>query len=248
MFSRLHLKLVDNLDNNSYVVSGHRDVSQKTHRYVTVGRTGNVADGCRRPRQPLSNRLASCELVSLWKHSSAKLQSPLSVVFLCSCDKVYHRQEVRFLLYLLGQIVTWQYYPNPFEYNWPCTVINDHYWPLRNCPLQCLGTWCCLLHVCCWCWPNLYYLLIKTAFESLLVIVLLSNILSDFKRKQSGHSDVLLFSVYGVHLWSKKETCLFIFFYFFTNKNYTFLVFANGPQTTNTKYLTSCLKRLKWNK
>ena len=30
---------------------------------------------------------------------------PISVVFLCLCDNVYHKQEVRFLLYLLGQIV-----------------------------------------------------------------------------------------------------------------------------------------------
>ena len=42
-------------------------------------------------------------------HSSAKLDSsPLSVRFFCSCDKVYHKLEVRFLLYLLGQIVPWQ--------------------------------------------------------------------------------------------------------------------------------------------
>jgi len=30
-------------------------------------------------------------------------------VFLCSFDKVDYKQEVRFLLYLLGQIVTWQF-------------------------------------------------------------------------------------------------------------------------------------------
>ena len=33
---------------------------------------------------------------------------PLSVYFFCLCYKVYHKQEVCFLLYLLGQIVTWQ--------------------------------------------------------------------------------------------------------------------------------------------
>jgi len=33
----------------------------------------------------------------------------------CSCDKVYHKQKVRFLLYILGKIVTWQYIPNPLE-------------------------------------------------------------------------------------------------------------------------------------
>jgi len=35
-------------------------------------------------------------------HSSAKFLSPTFAVFHCSCDKVYHKQEVRFLLYLLG--------------------------------------------------------------------------------------------------------------------------------------------------
>jgi len=38
---------------------------------------------------------------------SATFQSlppPLSVVFLRSCDKVYHKQKGRFILYLLGQI------------------------------------------------------------------------------------------------------------------------------------------------
>jgi len=40
-------------------------------------------------------------------HSSANIQSPLiSVVLFCSRDRVYHKQEVQFLLYLLGQIVT----------------------------------------------------------------------------------------------------------------------------------------------
>jgi len=42
-------------------------------------------------------------------HNLAIFQSPpLSVVFLCPCDKVYHKQEeqVCFLLYLIGQIVT----------------------------------------------------------------------------------------------------------------------------------------------
>jgi len=47
-------------------------------------------------------------------HSSAKPKvPPLSVVFLCSCDKVYHKQVVRFLVYLLGQFVTSTYNPNP---------------------------------------------------------------------------------------------------------------------------------------
>jgi len=30
----------------------------------------------------------------------------LSVYFFCLCDKVYHKQKVLSLLYLLGQIVT----------------------------------------------------------------------------------------------------------------------------------------------
>jgi len=35
-------------------------------------------------------------------HSSAIFQStPISVLFFCLCDKVYHKQEVRFLLYQL---------------------------------------------------------------------------------------------------------------------------------------------------
>ena len=40
-------------------------------------------------------------------HGSVNLQAPpVFVVFLCSCDNVYHKQEVCFLLYILGQIVT----------------------------------------------------------------------------------------------------------------------------------------------
>ena len=43
------------------------------------------------------------------KHSFSNLQSPLlSVLFFCSCDKLDHKQEIRFLLYLLGQIVDGQ--------------------------------------------------------------------------------------------------------------------------------------------
>jgi len=44
------------------------------------------------------------------KHSFTNFQAPPNAVdFLWSCDKVYHKQEVNFLLYFLGQIVTWQY-------------------------------------------------------------------------------------------------------------------------------------------
>jgi len=73
-------------------------------------------------------------------HSSAIFQSPpISIVFYCSCDKVYHQQEVGFLLYLLtllGQIVIWLNKPNPLDWNWLCTVINDNNWQLQNCPLR----------------------------------------------------------------------------------------------------------------
>ena len=71
----------------------------------------------------------------------------------CSCDKVNHIQEVRFLLYILGQIVTWQYIPNPLELSWPCTVINDHDWQWWNCPLPCYRvTLPCLCPCVGWGW------------------------------------------------------------------------------------------------
>ena len=50
----------------------------------------------------------------------AKHNPPHSVVFFCSCDKVYHKLEVSFL-YLLGQILTWQYNYYLLDKNWPCT-------------------------------------------------------------------------------------------------------------------------------
>ena len=37
---------------------------------------------------------------------------PQEAYLLWSCDKVYHKQEVCFLLYFLGQIISWQYNPN----------------------------------------------------------------------------------------------------------------------------------------
>jgi len=47
-------------------------------------------------------------------HRSAIKQSPLlSILFFCSNDKVYHKQEVRFHLYLLGKIATENHKPNP---------------------------------------------------------------------------------------------------------------------------------------
>jgi len=40
-------------------------------------------------------------------HSSAIFQAfSISVGFYCPCDKVYHKHEVRFVLYLIGHIVT----------------------------------------------------------------------------------------------------------------------------------------------
>ena len=51
-------------------------------------------------------------------HSSTKLQSlPIIVVFLCSCDKVDHKQEVCSLLYLLH---VGQYNPNSFKLTMYC--------------------------------------------------------------------------------------------------------------------------------
>jgi len=74
--------------------------------------------------------------------SSTNFQAPPQAAhFLWSCDKVYHKQEVCFILYFLGQIVSWQYNPNLLDVNWPCTVINDHDWQLWICPL------CYLLNV-----------------------------------------------------------------------------------------------------
>jgi len=62
-------------------------------------------------------------------HRSAKFQTPPNAVdFLWSCEGV-------FLLCFLGQIVTWQFNPNLLDKNWPCTVINDNEWHLRNGPL-----------------------------------------------------------------------------------------------------------------
>ena len=47
------------------------------------------------------------KFLKLLIHSSVYFHSPpVSAVLLCSCDKVDHKQEVRFSLYLLGQIVT----------------------------------------------------------------------------------------------------------------------------------------------
>ena len=46
-------------------------------------------------------------------HSSANSPAPPNTVdFLWFCDKVYHKQEVCFLLYFLCHNTTWQYNPN----------------------------------------------------------------------------------------------------------------------------------------
>jgi len=51
-------------------------------------------------------------------NNSTNVQTPpQAAYFLWSCDKVYHKQEVCFLLYFLGQIVSWQYNPNLFGLN-----------------------------------------------------------------------------------------------------------------------------------
>jgi len=65
-------------------------------------------------------------------HNSAKLQSPHSVLSFRSCDKVNHKQDVCFRLYLLGQIVTWQSQPYSIElisirysYNWSTLTVGE---------------------------------------------------------------------------------------------------------------------------
>ena len=46
-----------------------------------------------------------CE--TLIMHGSTKFKCPPSFAEIhCSRDKVYHKQEVRFLLYIIGKIVT----------------------------------------------------------------------------------------------------------------------------------------------
>jgi len=45
------------------------------------------------------------------------LLSFLQYMYFCSCDKFDHKQEERFILYLLGQIISWQYKPSSLELN-----------------------------------------------------------------------------------------------------------------------------------
>ena len=68
-------------------------------------------------------------------HRSAKFQTPPNALdLLWSCEGLWRV----FLLCFLGQIVTWQFNPNILDQNWPCTVITDNEWQLRNGPLQLL--------------------------------------------------------------------------------------------------------------
>ena len=61
-----------------------------------------------------------------WARLVSELQSPpFSVHFFCLCDKVYHKQERRFLMHF---IIYYNHNPNPMALNWPCTIINDHDW------------------------------------------------------------------------------------------------------------------------
>jgi len=68
-------------------------------------------------------------------HSSAKIQSPPLSVFLF-VRVIYHKQEVRFLLYLHVRLSPDNHNPNPLDKNWPFTVINDQDWQLGKCPFK----------------------------------------------------------------------------------------------------------------
>ena len=49
-------------------------------------------------------------------HGSTTVETPPTFAEIyCSCDKVYHKLEVRFLLYIIGHIVTRHYIPNPLD-------------------------------------------------------------------------------------------------------------------------------------
>ena len=61
-------------------------------------------------------RFLPLEKPDIAMHTSAKLHQCTSFsVVLFSCDKVYHKQEVRIILYLLGQFVIGQYYTNQLD-------------------------------------------------------------------------------------------------------------------------------------
>jgi len=115
-------------------------------RTLTQKRTYGIATYCMMQDIKVYFKIRLISTVSQWwtvflirylMHSSTHFQSPPTFVEIyCSCDKVYHKQEVHIILYILGQIVTWQHIPNPLDENFPCTVINDHDWQLWNCPLK----------------------------------------------------------------------------------------------------------------
>lgn len=61
-------------------------------------------------------RFIICRLQDWIMHSSTCLQVlPNAVDFIWSCDKHYHKREVDFLLYILGQVVTWENNTNPLN-------------------------------------------------------------------------------------------------------------------------------------
>ena len=58
--------------------------------------------------------------MTLTLHRSANFKVPPTAVdFLYSCEGVYHKQKVWFILCFLGQIITWQYNPNFLDLNCP---------------------------------------------------------------------------------------------------------------------------------
>ena len=79
--------------------------------------------------------IRQCIVQQIFKLLSHLLKSIVHVIRFSLSSVYYHKQEVCFLLYLLGKSVAWQYTPNLLDLNWPCTVINDHKWQLWNCLL-----------------------------------------------------------------------------------------------------------------
>ena len=66
--------------------------TEEENRYKAVGKLVPLTE----------HKVTTYSLPTSTIHSSATIQSlPHSVLFFCTCDKVYHKWEVRFLLYLL---------------------------------------------------------------------------------------------------------------------------------------------------